>query len=244
MSSAAVDSISPQSRLQRLGAFAAGFGATLGLVAGLVELTAGPHLRSWVGDKQDTTRLGLATIVLSLVALAAVAGWRRRQPSTAMQLLVAASLLVPGLIGFTTVGRLWYAPGVLLLAGACVALIDLREGPRNLRATISHYWLAALTSVLAAFYIFLGATALGIAGVLGILGGIVILSALATSPRIPKRLRPLVLLVAASPFAALTWWSVITPLLAVLILAIGWAALNRAPESPAAPALTSVDPSR
>src|SRR5918995_6536962 len=126
MNSAAVDSISPQSRLQRLGAFAAGFGATLGLVAGLVELTAGPHLRSWVGDKQDTTRLGLATIVLSLVALAAVAGWRRRQTSTAMQLRVAASLLVPGrLIGFTTVGRLWYPPGVLLLAGACVALIDL-----------------------------------------------------------------------------------------------------------------------
>ena len=203
-------------------------GATLGVAAGIVELSVGPHIRNWVGDKQDTTRLGLATIVLSLIALAAAAGWRRqRTPTTGMQLLVAAALLVPGLICFTTVGRLWYAPGVLLLAGACAALIDLREGARDVGVTISRYWLAALTSILAAFYVFLGATALGIAGVLGILGGIAVFAALAASTRIPKRLRPLVLLVATLPFAALTWWSVITPLLAILILTIGWAALNR-----------------
>jgi hypothetical protein len=112
--------------------------------------------------------------------------------------------------------------------------------------TISHYWLAALTSVLAAFYVFLGATALGTAGVLGILGGIAILAALATSIRIPKRLRPLLLLGATLPFAALTWWSVVTPLLAVLILTIGWAALKRpgSPERAAERASRRVDRAR
>jgi hypothetical protein len=247
MSATALDRASPQSRLQRPGAAAAGLGATLGVAAGIVELSVGPHIRNWVGDKQDTTRLGLATIVLSLIALAAAAGWRRqRTPTTGMQLLVAAALLVPGLICFTTVGRLWYAPGVLLLAGACAALIDLREGARDIGVTISRYWLAALTSVLAAFYVFLGATALGIAGVLGILGGIAVFAALAASTRIPKRLRPLVLLVATLPFAALTWWSVITPLLAILILTIGWAALNRrvSPERAAESASRQVERAR
>ena len=226
MSSTARDREPPRSRLRSVGAFTAGLGATLGLLAGLIELSVGPHIRAWIGDKQDTTRLGLATILLSLIALAAAAAWRR-QPTPGAQLLVVAGLLVPALICFTTVGRLWYLPGVLLLAGAGAALVELRAAARDVRATIGRNWLAVLTAVLAASYVFLGATALGLAGVLGILGGIAILAALAASPRIPARLRPLVLLVAALPFAALTWWSVVTPLLAILVVAIGSTALSR-----------------
>jgi hypothetical protein len=48
------------------------------------------------------------------------------------------------------------------------------------------------------------------------------------------------------PFAALTWWSVITPLLAILILTIGWAALNRrvSPERAAESASRQVERAR
>jgi hypothetical protein len=99
-------------------------GATLGVVVGLVELTVGPSIRSWVGDKQDTSRLGLATLLLAalglatllLAALALVASLSLRRTGSAppARLAAAIGLLVPGLICFTTVGRLWYLPGALL----------------------------------------------------------------------------------------------------------------------------------
>jgi hypothetical protein len=202
-------------------------GAALGVAAGLVELAVGPTIRGWVGNKQDTTRLGLATLVLSLIALAAAVSWlRRRHPTSGAQLLVAAGLVVPGLIGFTTVGRLWYAPGALLLLASLPLLVELGREPANVRATLSRSWLAGLTAILATFYIFLGATALGLAGALGVIGGLLVLVGLPASTRLPKSLRALLLVAAAVPFAALTWWSVITPLLAVLLLAIGWPAMK------------------
>jgi hypothetical protein len=107
-----------------------------------------------------------------------------------------------------------------------MAVSDLREDAREIVETISRHWLAALTVVLGAFYIFLGATALGVAGMVGIAGGIMIFTVVATSSRVP-RVPPIVLVAAAVPFAALTWWSIVTPLLAIAIIAIGWFALRR-----------------
>jgi hypothetical protein len=197
-------------------------GASLGLVAGLVELTLGPHIRSWVGSKQDTTRLGLATITLSAIALLAAVTWlQRRETSPGTRLLIVVALIVPGVICFTTVGRAWYVPGALLIVAAAIAASELREDAREVVETISRHWLAALTVVLGAFYIFLGATALGVAGVLGIVGGITILAVIALSSRISPRVAPLVLVAAALPFAVLTWWSIATPLLAIVVVAVG-----------------------
>jgi hypothetical protein len=212
----------------RLGAYLASAGASLGIVAGLVELTLGPHIRSWVGSKQDTTRLGLATITLSAIALLAAVTWLLRQDaSTGTRLLVVVGLLLPGAICFTTAGRAWYLSGALLVVAAAKAAADLREDVHEALETISRNWLATLTIVLAGFYIFLGATALGLAGVLGVVGGVAILTTLVLASRIPERAKPLVLLAAALPFAALTWWSIVTPLLAILVVAIGWPALRR-----------------
>ena len=236
MSATTLAGVSPRSRVSELASLVALAGAALGILAGSIELTAGPHIRPWVGEKQDTVRLGLATITLSLIALAAAVAWRRqRRPTSGTRLLVTLGLLIPGLVCFTTVGRLWYAPGALLLAATGAALDDLRTVGKDVRATISRNWLRGLTALLAILYVFLGATALGLAGALGILGGIAILAALATSARVPRRLRAIVLALAATPFAALTWWSVITPLLAILILTTGWAALTR-------PALGGAEP--
>jgi hypothetical protein len=212
----------------RLGAYLATMGASLGILAGLAELTLGPHIRSWVGNKQDTTRLGLATITLSAIALLAAVTWlQRREPSPGTRLLIVVGLIVPGVICFTTVGRAWYLPGALLVAGTATAASELRKDTRGVVETISRHWLAALTVVLGAFYIFLGATALGIAGVLGIGGGITILVIVALSSRIPTRVASLALVAAALPFALLTWWSIVTPLLAILVMATGSFALRR-----------------
>ena len=215
-------------QLHQLAAVGATAGAVLGLLAGISELTVGPQIRSWVGDKLDTTRLGLATITLSLIALAAAIAWLRRDSaSTGRNLSVFSGLLAPGLIGFTTVGRLWYAPGVLLVLASVVISNELRTEATDVGNTLSAHWLAGLTAVLAAFYIFLGATALGLAGALGILGGVAILATLAASSRLSHRTRLLALCAAAAPFAALTWWSVVTPLLAVLLITIGTLSVTR-----------------
>lgn len=211
-----------------MGAYLATMGASLGIVAGLAELALGPHIRSWVGSKQDTTRVGLATITLSAIALVAAVTWlQRRETSSGTRLLIVVGLILPGVICFTTVGRAWYVPGGLLVVAAATAASELREHAREVVETISRCWLATLTVVLGAFYIFLGATALGVGGMLGIGGGITILAIVALPTRIPTRVASLVLVAAALPFAVLTWWSIVTPLLAVLVVATGSFALRR-----------------
>jgi hypothetical protein len=213
--------------LDHLGGRIAAVGASAGLVAGFAELALGAHIRSWVGNKQDTTRLGVATITLSAIALFAALTWlRRRDASPATRLLIVVGLIVPGVICFTTVGRAWYLPGGLLVVAAAMAASELREDAREVLDTISRWWLAALTVVLGAFFIFLGVTALGVPGVLGIVGGVTILTVVATSSRVPSGVASFILVAAALPFAVVTWWSIVTPLLAIATIAIGWRALR------------------
>jgi hypothetical protein len=169
----------------------------------------------------------VATITLSAIALFAGLTWlRRRDASPATRLLIVVGLIVPGVICFTTVGRAWYLPGGLLVVAAAMAASELREDAREVLDTISRWWLAALTVVLGAFFIFLGVTALGVPGVLGIVGGVTILTVVATSSRIPSGVASLILVAAALPFAVVTWWSIVTPLLAIATIAIGWRALR------------------
>jgi hypothetical protein len=200
-------------------------GATLGVVVGLVELTVGPSIRSWVGDKQDTTRLGAATLVLAALALLAALMLRRPSASPPARLAAAIGLLVPGLICFTTIGRLWYLPGAILVAAGAAALADLRKDTKTVRATLDRNWATILTAVLALFYVFLGATALGLAGVLGIVGGGAVLAELALQKRLSHALGLAILTVATLPFALLTWSSVAVPVIGILLIAIGSAAL-------------------
>jgi hypothetical protein len=213
--------------LPRLGGRLAAVGASAGVIVGVVELALGPHIRTWVGNKQDTTRLGVATITLSAIGLLAAVTWlRRKDDSLGTRLLIVVGLIVPGVICFTTVGRAWYLPGGLLVVAAAIAASELRADAREVLDTIGRSWLAALTVVLGAFYIFLGATALGVPGVIGIVGGITILSVVAISSRIPSGVRSFILVAAALPFALLTWWSIVTPLLAIATIAIGWRAVR------------------
>jgi hypothetical protein len=201
-------------------------GASLGVLAGLIELTAGPSIRDWVGNKQDTTRLGLTTLLLSLVALAS-AGWLRRSGGRgAGRVAAALGLLIPAVVCFTTVGRLWYLPGALLLASGVLVLAGTGRAQFSAAFT-EERWRIGLLCCCGAYLVFLGATALGIGGALGIAGGALVW---AVAP-LARRSRPLAwaaLLAGTLPFAAVTWWSVITPLIALLAIALGAGVIRHA----------------
>ncbi len=178
-------------RSDRLAGHLALAGASLGVVAGLLELAIGPSVRDWVGNKQDTTRLGLTTLVLSAVAALAAATLRRpRSDAGGRRVAIALALVIPALVCFTTVGRLWYLPGALLLGGGALVL----------------------------------------AGVLGLLGGVSIWTAARSAPHSPRAAYAF-LVSGALPFAAATWWSVITPVLAVLAVVIGVGVIHHADPS-------------
>ncbi len=104
-------------------------GSVLGILAGLIELSIGAQIRPWIGNKESPEALGLLTLILSSVALAALLSARNHEaPTNNGKLAVLFGILLPAAICFTTVGRLWYVPGALLVAAA---LLLVRE-----------YWIA------------------------------------------------------------------------------------------------------
>jgi hypothetical protein len=85
----------------------------------------------------------------------------------------------------------------------------------------------ALILVLAADYLALGLASVGQTRVLGIAGGLLIgagfIAATASRPRLTVALAVL----GATPLALSTWWSILTPLLATVTIAITLAAARR-----------------
>jgi len=206
----------------RVAAGAGIVGGVLGVVAGLVELSVGSSIRSWIGDKEDPTRLGVVTIVLASIALAAALDLRRAPaPGRARRATIVAGLLVPAGVCATTVGRLWYVPGTLLLVAACAAALGLRGEVRAAFRDLERDAAGILTLLLAAVYVGLGLTALQTVGWVAIVGAGVVVGFLVVRPRWSVPVVVATLIVAVAPFAVLTWWSVVTPLAAVLIVALG-----------------------
>lgn len=199
-------------------------GGSLGVVAGAVQASLGTHIPAWTGDKASPVALGSLTIMLSGISvLCAVRLRGLRPPSAGLRVAAAIGMVVPGGLCFSTVGRLWYLPGVLLLLATVftIASADIRETWR----VIESNWLRGLISALGAFELLMAVTAGQVTTVgVGVGGGL----ALAAAPWVPlPRLRLVLLLLGALPFAILTWWSLVTPLVAVLSLAIGLTVLRR-----------------
>ena len=97
------------------------WGATLGMLAGLIELGLGSQIRPWIGNKENPAVLGLVTMLLSGMALAATTMARRQEAHTNDgKLAIFLGVLLPAAICFTTVGRLWYLPGSLLVGSAAL----------------------------------------------------------------------------------------------------------------------------
>lgn len=94
-------------------------GGILGVIAGLIQATVGTRIPDWTGAKDDTVALGVLTVVMSSIAVVA-ASWLRSPTALTVgrRVAVVVAFVVPAVLGFTTVGRLWYLPGLMLLV-AC-----------------------------------------------------------------------------------------------------------------------------
>lgn len=91
-------------------------GAVLGVIAGLIQATIGTRIPDWTGAKDDTVALGALTVVLSMIAALAASWLSAPTPlPVPRRIAVVVAFVVPAVLGFTTVGRLWYLPGVMLL---------------------------------------------------------------------------------------------------------------------------------
>jgi hypothetical protein len=104
--------------------------------------------------------------------------------------------------------------------------------------TVRRTWPAIGVAVLALCYLWIGATAHGWDQILGLAGGILILAAVAVAAahRSVSAAYTLLLL-GALPLAIVTWWSIATPVLAIVVLLLGWIAVRRlrAPRAVATP---------
>jgi hypothetical protein len=205
-------------------------GALCGLVAGTIEVVVGGSIRAWIGDKNDPGRLGLVTLTIAAVALVATSLLRASDRPERRALLVVG-IALPALLGFTTVGRLWYLPGPLLLVAAALAASALRGRGRAVAGALERSATRIFASVLALAYVALGLAALGVGGVLGIAGGLAALLVLQGAARWSRVTISVLAAVSVLPFAVVTWWSVVTPLAAVLIVTFTALAAGAPPRS-------------
>ena len=108
-------------------------GAALGIVAGIAQWGFGNEIPEWTGDKLHPVQLGIITIALSLIAMAALV-FAHRNPTVSPRVRVGlgAAILLPAAVCFTTVARLWYVPGPLLIIAAGFLLA--RSGRSPVRA--------------------------------------------------------------------------------------------------------------
>lgn len=232
-------------RRRRLSSLLGLLGGGLGALAGITQLAVGSRIPGLTGAKAEPIALGSLTVGLSIVAvLAAVLLRSDREVGDGRRIAAAAGLLVPGALCFSTVGILWYLPGALLLTAAVYA--TLAGDPARTRAALARSWRHVLVGVLGAFEVLMALGAgPGTTVAVGLIGGL----ALMTAPWPPSRpVRMVLLAVGTVPFAALTWWSVAAPMLAVVALGIGIGALRRragdgsAVAVPFTPARRSVQP--
>jgi hypothetical protein len=91
-------------------------GSILGALVGLIELSVGTQILPWIGNKGSPVALGFVTFILSGVAFLSILSARKHvSPTNDRKLAIFLGVLLPAVICFTTVGRLWYLPGSLLL---------------------------------------------------------------------------------------------------------------------------------
>ena len=214
-----------RSRLQlltiagRLGAI----GAMVGVAAGITQATIGSRIPNWSGNKAHPVALGLLTVALSVSALVA-ARTLRSAPFPGNETLTAITLwfAVVAFVCSTTVGRLWAIPGVLVLAAAGVTLMAF--GWHHFLSVVAKNWLRGLLGILGALELLMAVSAAPTITVATglVAGGALIAAAVLTKP---GRKTTVSLLAAASlPFAILTWWTIVTPLLTIVAFVIGVAA--------------------
>jgi hypothetical protein len=114
-----------------------------------------------------------------------------------------------------------------------------RSSSDNFRMAVSAYWMRGLLGLLGAFELLMAASAASLTVVtFGFVAGVALIAAAILGG--PGRRMLVVALVAATlPFVALTWWTIVTPLLTVVALAVGLAVTRRTLNSTAARSIAS-----
>jgi hypothetical protein len=183
-------------------------GGALGIAAGIIQATMGSRIPDWTGAKADPGALGLLTIALSFLAAAAAVRQANSGISVGSRTACALGLLVPGLLCFTTVGRLWYVPGPLLLIAGTLCI----RSWRSTASAIARNWMRCLLSALGTCELLMAAGAAPAVMAVGTVGGIALITA--SWLRTPRRSVVLGLLaIGTLPFAALAWTAIVPILL-------------------------------
>ena len=216
-------------RLTLAGRLAA-IGGGLGVAAGLVQATIGSRMPDWSGNKDQPVALGLLTIVLGAsVLVAARTLHAATRPGDRTLAAIALWLAAVAVVCSTTVGRFWAIPGALLVVAAGVTVADC--GWHRFRSVVATDWLRGLLGFLGALELLMAVSAGPTSTVAaGVLAGAALI-AVAIIARPARRAAAGMLVAATLPFAALTWWTIVTPLLTVVALAIGLAATGRGATS-------------
>jgi hypothetical protein len=208
------------SQLLSIAARLTAIGGSLGILAGVVQAVVGSRIPDWSGNKGQPVALGLLTIALG--ASVVVTARRLRTaivPSAEALTAITLWLAAVALLCSTTVGRLWFVPGALLLAAAGVTFSAC--GWYRFRSVIATHWLRGLHGVLGAFAVLMAVSASSLvtiaAGLVG--GAALIVAAIMFGPG--KRTLVIACVALTLPFAALTWWTIVTPLLTIVAFAIG-----------------------
>jgi hypothetical protein len=191
-----------------------GAGALLAIAAGLVQATIGSRVPTWTGDKADPGPLGLLTVAMGVVALAASVVLTRATVRAPAQACAAGALVLIAVVGATTVGRLWIVPGPLLAVGLVAAVDDWRR----LVVALRREWSRVLLVALAACVLVVILRAPPLVTVTGIAAAVALVAAAVA------RRRPLTMALAIAatvPFAVLGWTALVpavVPIAAALVV--------------------------
>ena len=90
------------------------------------------------------------------------------------------------------------------------------------------WWAAGLTALLAALYGWIGLAGHGVNRALGLTGALLVLAALPAARR-SRPIAVILLVLGAVPLAVAAWWSIVAPLVGLLALLLGWAAIRSQP---------------
>lgn len=165
----------------------------------------------------------MLTVVLSAGTLVATLILRTRpHPTAGRRAAVVAGQLLPALVCFSTVGRLWLVPGALLLAATA---LTVAVAPVAIVRAIGAAWPGVLTVAAGLCYALAAAGTDGALRGFGLAAGLVV----AAVPWIANRSGRaawVVLVLGAIPFAAVTWWALVTPFVCVLALIAGFTTIH------------------
>ena len=199
-------------------------GAVLAMAAGLIQTTVGSRMPAWTGDKADPGPLGLLTLVLGALALLAATLLTSPRRSAPLSAGAGAAIGLVALVGFTTVGRLWWLPGPLLALGLVVSVEDWRA----LLSGIRREWWRVLLVTLGCCELLMVVRARPLVTLFGVVAGLALVAAAVPTMR---RWAIALAIVGPLPFAALVWTALV-PLIVSVTAAFVAVAIHRTSAGP------------